>query len=123
MINRKFIDYETLTRYKRVSKAAAKKAFNNGEWIVFCPTNLDPFGFWRPSTIIRKCHENYTFERVVNRLSHYMTFNHETGYYMAFYVPIEIGPKPITREQAKRIKRLTTTDEYNLIMKEHYTVD
>jgi hypothetical protein len=85
--------------YKRITKKAAEKLYNNGVTIRICPVNINPVNVWGlfadcnntehtkissdgfNTTVAR----NKEFETVVNAYRYY-NCNHETGYYPAFYV-------------------------------------
>lgn len=70
--------------YKRITKRTAKKIYEMGEPILFCPVNLIPGGMWGNGCAIVK-EEGRTFERAVSEFEFY-NCNSETGYYTAFYI-------------------------------------
>ena len=70
--------------YKRISKRTAKKLYEMGEPVLFCPVNLIPGGVWGNGCIITK-QEGRTFEQVLNAFEFY-NCNNETGKYTAFYI-------------------------------------
>lgn len=85
--------------YNRITKAAARRAYNAGETVRICPVNISPvnmYGLYADcsnakhttvagdgfnTTIAR----NKEFETIVNAFIYY-NCNHETGYYPAYYV-------------------------------------
>ena len=71
--------------YRRVSKHIARKLYEKGEPVLFCPVNLIPGGFWGNGCIVTK-EEGWTFEEVLNTFEFYNCINNETGYYTAFYI-------------------------------------
>ena len=75
--------------FKRVTKAVAKKAYNDGLDVVFCPSNLRPFGFWHTEVIINKNHSERDFNMTCIYFSAYNCINTETGKYIAFYIPVK----------------------------------
>lgn len=76
--------------YKRISKMTARRAYNNGLSVVFCPCNLRPFGMWHPEYVTRKDAEpdDRTFERLIDELEFYGCSDRETGKYLAYYIPV-----------------------------------
>ena len=74
--------------YTRVTKAAARRAFENGETVIFCPCNLRPFDPWHPETPVEKTAENNDFQKLVNAFEFYNCINTETGKYTAFYMEV-----------------------------------
>ena len=77
--------------YKRVSKATARKLFNNNVEIYLCAVNLRPFSMWHcECRILRTDHDlddiENTFEHHVNAFEFYNCRDTETGKYTAFYV-------------------------------------
>ena len=77
--------------YKRIDKKTARRAYNNGCSLVFCPVNLRPFSMWHPEYITRRTAEpsDRTFERLCSELEWYGCTGSEAGRYMAFYLPIK----------------------------------
>lgn len=87
--------------YTRISKSAAKKAFNNGENVYMLPCKVSPNSYWiipvkmsrkeRLKTeinngIVSVVPRNDLFECECNEFSYYNCNNNETGNYIAFYV-------------------------------------
>ncbi len=70
--------------YKRITKRAAARLYEQGQPVLFCPVNLIPGGAWGIGSIIIK-EEGRTFEQVLNAFEYY-NCNNETGKYTAFYV-------------------------------------
>lgn len=85
-------------KYRRVDKRQARKIYDNGKEVVFCPCNLRPFGFWNPSVKILKDFEDNVilngkpsndFDKVVNSFEYYNCINSETGRFTSFYIAID----------------------------------
>ena len=68
----------------RVSKALARKAYNYGLGVYFCPCKLHPGFPWNPEIGIAK-QDSDSFETVLNEFEFYNCSN-ETGRYTAFYM-------------------------------------
>jgi hypothetical protein len=79
------------TPHTRVSKAAARKLWDAGRPVVFCPVKLVPFGGFRPSCMMQKSADQPDFEKAVRDFVWYNCQLHETGYYPAFYVADEVA--------------------------------
>lgn len=75
--------------YNRVSKATARKLYNEGKFIVFCPVKLHPFGEFRSSMMIQNTQEWKDFDHAVTNFEWYNCQLNETGYYAAFYIQQE----------------------------------
>jgi hypothetical protein len=75
----------TVNGYKRITKQAARKLYEKGQPVLFCPVNLRPGGPWDIGCTIVK-EEGRTFEQVLNSFEYYNCNNSSTGYYTAFYV-------------------------------------
>ena len=72
--------------YRRVSKVTARKAFNDGKQVVFCPCKLYPFGGgWRHSMKIQRNPDIESFDYAV-QMFQWCNCNYETGYYVSFYI-------------------------------------
>ena len=78
----------------RVNKTTAKKLYNAGRAICFCPSNLRPFGVWNIGYITTK--EELTekdidadFDKFINQFEYYNCINAETGRRTAYYVKQE----------------------------------
>lgn len=92
--------------YKRIDKRQAKRLYDAGETVIFCPCNMRPFGFYNPQIEINKndiiadngapliyadgTREN-DFKYIVNSFEFYNCNNTETGKYTAFYACIKQG--------------------------------
>lgn len=77
--------------FLRVNKITARRAYNNGLTVIFCPVNIIPFGYWGLSMDINKNNincDNQTFENVLTQYEYY-NCNNETGNYTAFYIPVK----------------------------------
>lgn len=82
--------------FMRVSKAAAKKAFINGNTIAFCPCNLRPGLPWYPEYIFsRETRGEYItddksaendFNNLLNSFEFYNCTDPETGKHTAFFI-------------------------------------
>lgn len=88
--------------FKRINKAQAKRAYNNGLTVRFCPVNLRPGSPFRLDMDMNKVQQNCAgvdFEQLVNAFEFYNCRSNETGKYTAFYIPVETvdrftGEKP-----------------------------
>lgn len=88
--------------FKRINKAQAKRAYNNGLTVRFCPVNLCPGSPFRLDMDMNKVQQNCAevdFEQLVNAFEFYNCGSNETGKYTAFYIPVETvdrftGEKP-----------------------------
>lgn len=67
----------------RISKSEARKLYDRGEKVCFCPCKMRPFGYWNHE-IIKERDERYTFDRYVDYYEMY-NCNSETGKYTSFY--------------------------------------
>lgn len=79
-----FIDGIT---YTRISKAAARKLFNDGECVGICPVNVNPESIWGGMVELQKgckC-ENRSFGDFVNSFTYYNCQIEETGRYPKFF--------------------------------------
>lgn len=68
----------------RISKQAARKLYNAGEAVHFCPCNLRP-GYPYYPNIRMDNSDNSSFEKAVYAFEFYNCINSETGKYTAFY--------------------------------------
>jgi hypothetical protein len=93
----KLIAYDGDTKFVRVSKAAARKAYDAGQPVVLCPVKLAPFGGFRPSCMVQRDFEDEkqrasyglsvnTFADVVRDFCWYNCQLNETGYYASYWV-------------------------------------
>jgi hypothetical protein len=79
--------------HERISKAHARKIFTEGKPVIFCPSNLCPFGFWNPQIEItaKKWIEDASgdatkaWEAANDSFMFYNCVNTETGKYIAYY--------------------------------------
>lgn len=75
--------------YKRISKAAAKKEYENGKTIRFVPCKIAPVNAWGIGFDECKAEggAEYAgrFESLVNAITWY-NCNSATGYYLAYYI-------------------------------------
>lgn len=74
---------------KRIDKKRARKAYNNGLTVLFCPVNINPLSPWRLAIPEHKALDGQaeTFEKLCNAFEYY-NCNNETGKYIAFYIPV-----------------------------------
>lgn len=83
--------------WKRVSKSAARKAFDNGQAVHVCACNLMPFGYWQAGGTLRPGIEQH--ETKFNESEHWVDWfarqyswhnctGRETGLYASFYVQV-----------------------------------
>ena len=70
--------------YTRVSKRKARKIFESGQPIYFCPVNLRPGNPYYPEILFYDTGENFDYS--VASFEIYNCINTETGRYAAFYV-------------------------------------
>jgi hypothetical protein len=99
----KLIAYDGDVKYVRVSKAAARKAYDAGQPVVLCPVKLAPFGGFRPSCMVQRDFEDEKgrasfnmpiadFDTVVQNFVWYNCQLHETGYYASYWVqPVKLA--------------------------------
>lgn len=80
-------------QYKRIDKRQAKKLYDAGETVIFCPCNLRPFdNYFGLDMDINRANINCNFADFRKIVSDYELFNctdTETGKYTAFYACIE----------------------------------
>lgn len=87
-----FFDDENGVTFTRINKTTARKLYNAGLDVVFCPCNLRPFnryGFGLDMRINKDdiSNDGRTFDTVVNYFEYYNCRDTETGKYTAFYMP------------------------------------
>ena len=70
--------------YARISKAAARRAFNAGEVVYFCACNMRPGAPWNPE-IAADNSDGSSFAAAVGRVEYYNCTCAETGRYLAYY--------------------------------------
>lgn len=75
-----------LNGFSRISKAEARRLYDAGQIVYFCPVNLRPGTPWHCETAqqfnpVDPC----TFEQLVNTFMFYNCTDCETGKYIAFY--------------------------------------
>ena len=88
--------------FERIDKKQARRAYNNGLTVIFCPCNLRPGSPFLLDMDMNKTQENCTgvnFDRLVNVFELFNCRDRETGKYTAFYIPVETvdrftGEKP-----------------------------
>lgn len=81
------IEYNGFTR---ISKAMARKLFNNGTpvYILPCKVRLDNAWF-KPAMINRNNLDNESFEKIVNAFEYYNCNYNELGKYASYYLKEE----------------------------------
>ena len=73
--------------FSRISKVAARRLYDAGQIVYFCPVNLRPCTPWHCECAQQlNPVDPYTFEQLVNSFTAYNCINSETGKYIAFYV-------------------------------------
>jgi hypothetical protein len=75
-------------KYKRISKAAAKKLFEQGKTFYIQSCNMRPENVWQSAYEVepqRIIEDGDTFTDFVNSYRYYNS-DHERGYYPAFYI-------------------------------------
>lgn len=88
--------------FERIDRKQARRAYNNGLTVIFCPCNLRPGSPFRLDMDMNKAQENCagaSFNRLVNVFEMFNCRDRETGKYTAFYIPVETvdrftGEKP-----------------------------
>ena len=78
-------------QYRRITKAMAKKLYNDGKTIVLCPCNLRPFTMWHVEFSINISDDGDVKNDFDMRVMHFVHYNctcNETGRYTAFYTPV-----------------------------------
>lgn len=90
MINLTFIDNAGGAWY-RINKTTAKKLYNAGVDVCFCPSNLRPFSMWAPEFVSNKTRDIETageadFDKLLNYFTFYNCINAETGRRVNFYI-------------------------------------
>ena len=76
----------TIDGYTRVSKARARKMYNDGETVYFCACNLRPGKPYFPEIAVNKEYDFQMFENRINAFEFYNCTCNETGRYAAFYI-------------------------------------
>lgn len=73
--------------YTRISKATARKLFENGECVGICPVKVNPESIWGGMCEFQKGHkfENWSFDDFVNNFIYYCCQMEETGKYPKFF--------------------------------------
>ena len=87
--------------FRRVSKRAAERLYDNGEVIYLCPFRLRPGGPWHPEIAVTKtdltqdCGTQYfisntrDFEKVVSDYTYY-NCSYSVGEYPAYYIKEQV---------------------------------
>ena len=79
----------TTAHYTRISKAAARRLYEAGGDLYFCPVNLNPENPW--GLLYWPGNRETSFENHVNLFEVYNCTSSETGRYTAFYIPRDKG--------------------------------
>lgn len=79
-----YIDHIKFT-FKRVNKATARRAYNNGLRILVCPCKLRPGYPWYPE-VNASGKSGVNFDKLIAACEFYN--NNETGKYSSFYIPV-----------------------------------
>lgn len=88
-----FFDNENGFTFVRVNKTTARKLYNDGLTVHFCPCNLRPFnryGFGLDMDMNKNDigNDGHTFDDVLMYFEAYNCWGTETGKYTAFYIPV-----------------------------------
>lgn len=113
--------FENGFTFKRIAKHAAKRAYKNGSTIILCPVNLRPGAPYHfKMTLNRKQRETFIIDEIglendfndyVASFEYYNCNNSETGYYTAFYIPVETVDR--FTGNAPTAKTIGTIEQYN----------
>lgn len=77
--------------YKRITKHAARKRFNNCESCYMLPCKMNPGNIWMKPVPVPVYDGHNSFDKIVNAFEYYNCSN-ATGNYTAFYVKMEVMP-------------------------------
>lgn len=76
-------------RYQRITRRAARKAYDANIGVVFCPVKLYPFGGFRPSCLVSKADmQERTFDQIDSDFINYNCAWNETGYYPSYWIAV-----------------------------------
>ena len=78
-------------RYIRISKAYARRYYNAGQSLFFCPVNLTPEN--SPALLYEPFDRSLPFDVHVSLFEVYNCTTIETGRYTAFYIPYAEGAR------------------------------
>lgn len=95
--------------FERVDKKQARKAYNNGLTVRFCPCNLRPGSPFRLDMDMNRAQENCAgvdFKKLLNAFEFYNCTNTETGRYTAFYIPVALDSWQDRRDANKEITEI-----------------
>lgn len=73
-------------KWTRVSKATARKAYDNGQAVAITARNTHPFNVWGTTSTYAGGDGCTPFENIVNAFEYYNCINSDTGKYAAFYI-------------------------------------
>jgi hypothetical protein len=96
--------------FKRVTKTAARRAYNNGLRVILCPCNLRPGHPWYPETSISG-KAAATFESQLNAFEYYNLRGQATGRYTSYYLPVRTVDR--FTGKAPTASTLETVEEYD----------
>lgn len=85
-MKRIYVTDENGQEWVRVTKNTARKLYNAGMEVCFCPCKMHPFGFWNCGVVV---HSGFDFTKLVNGYEFYNCNLNEVGKYTAFYVKAE----------------------------------
>lgn len=84
--------------YKRVPKNIARKIYDAGHPVLFCPCNLNPASPWRPGvTFDNTCKESFEDAAILAEVSN--CYDAETGRYLAYYVDTDAMAKVLAPKE------------------------
>lgn len=78
---------QTSSRYKRITKTAARKLFNEGKEVIIVGNNVNDFHFfsgWNLAHTFKKDEDHQDFDSYVNSFEFYL--EPELGKYAAFFI-------------------------------------
>lgn len=102
--------------FVRISKKTAKKYFDKGLTVVFCPCKMRPFGVWAAGSFINPANcDGRSFDTVVNSFEFYNCSYPETGRYTAFYIPAFYADKKTGKKDEKAFYYMHNNDN-NVLM-------
>ena len=82
--------------YRRITKAMAKRLYNDGLTVIVCPSNLKPFTPWnveQPFNINDNDENASDFDKRILFFTFYNCNSNEAGHYAAFYVKSKGGAR------------------------------
>ena len=73
-------------KYTRISKRRARKLFNSGTPVYFCPCKMRPGGPAHFGALIDPAKHREDFDKIDSDYGHYNSDSWEVGYYNSFYL-------------------------------------